>query len=83
DWEIALPNGSYDLRVVMGDAQYTSNSFSLAVQGSSFLSGSTSNATRWIENRQEVEVQNGRLTLSRAPGAVRNKLNFIEIRVME
>lgn len=81
DWEIALPNGNYDLRVVMGDAEYTGNTFRLAAQGTLFLSGTTSTTTRWIGHRGEVEVQNGRLTLSRAPEATRNKLNFLEIKI--
>lgn len=36
---------------------------------------------RWLEEEAEVEVTDGELTLSQGPGARRNKLCFVEIRI--
>ena len=69
------------VRLVMGDAQYYNNTYDVHVQGQALVAGVTNNNLRWIEGTREVEVTDGTLTLSKGPGARRNKLNFVEIRV--
>lgn len=81
DWSIALPNGTYVVRLVMGDAQYYSNTYEVHVQGQVLVAGNTNRDLRWIEGTREVEVTDGSLTLSKGPGARRNKLCFLEIRL--
>jgi hypothetical protein len=79
DWSISLPNGTYVVRLVMGDAQYYNNTYEIHVQGQVLVAGTTHRDLRWIEGTREVDVTDGTLTLSKGPGARRNKLNFVEI----
>lgn len=81
DWSIALPNGTYEVRLMMGDAEYFDNTYDIRAEGNVLVAGSTDRDMRWLEGKDEVEVTDGELTLSQGPGAVRNKLNFIEIRI--
>ena len=81
DWSIALPNGTYLVRLVLGDPEYFDNDFDMRVEGDTVVAGSASRDLRWLEGVAEVEVTDGELTLSQGPGARRNKLNFVEIRI--
>jgi hypothetical protein len=81
DWSIALPNGTYLIRLVMGDPEYFENDLDMRVEGNALIAGSASRDLRWLEGVAAVEVTDGELTLSQGPGARRNKLCFIEIRI--
>ena len=78
-WEIALPNGTYTLRVVAGDPSNIDSVFRLNVEGALFLSGTPTSATRWVDVTASVTVNDGRLTISNGSGASNNKLCFVEI----
>jgi hypothetical protein len=78
-WEIAVPNGSYDVFVVAGDAANFNSAYRLAVEGTLTVSGTPTSSTRWISGAQTVTVTDGRLTLSNAPGDNNNSVCFIEI----
>ena len=78
-WEIALPNGTYTVRIVAGDASNTDSVFRLNVEGALFLSGTPTSTTRWIDVTASVTVSDGRLTISNGSGASNNKLCFVEI----
>jgi hypothetical protein len=78
-WEIALPNGTYRVRVVAGDPKDTRSTFRIAAEGTLIVSGKPTSTNRWIEATATVVVSDGRLTISNASGAINNKLCFIEI----
>ncbi len=78
-WEIAVPNGSYRVHVVSGDASYFDGVFRLSVEGVLTVSGTPTSASRWIEGTTTVTVTDGRLTLRSAAGGSNNKVCFIEI----
>jgi hypothetical protein len=78
-WEIAVPNGTYQVRLVAGDPDFFDGNFQLAVEGLLLVSGAPSTTTRWLEGIGIVTVTDGRLTVSNAPGAGNNKICFIEI----
>ena len=78
-WEIALPNGTYTVRVVAGDPSNIDSVFRLNVEGALFLSGTPTSATRWVDVTASVTVSDGRLTISNGSGASNNKLCFVEI----
>ncbi len=78
-WEIAVPNGAYDVRVVMGDPGYFDSVFRLNAEGAQILGATPSTSSRWKEANAVVQVSDGRLTLSNGTGASNNKLCFIEI----
>jgi glucose/arabinose dehydrogenase len=78
-WEIAVPNGSYMVRVVAGDPSYFDSVYRISVEGVLTLSGTPTSTTRWIEGTSTVSVTDGRVTLRNAAGASNNKICFVEI----
>jgi glucose/arabinose dehydrogenase/PKD repeat protein len=78
-WEIAVPNGSYRVHVVAGDASYNDSVYSFAVEGTVVVSGTPTTTNRWFEGTATVTVSDGKLTLTNATGSKNNKLCFIDI----
>jgi hypothetical protein len=78
-WEIAVPSGTYVVRVVSGDAGYYDSVFRTSVEGVLTVNGTPTSAARWVEGTSTVTVTDGRLTLRSAAGASNNKVCFIEI----
>jgi glucose/arabinose dehydrogenase len=79
-WEIAVPNGNYEVRVVMGDAGHFDSVFRLAAEGREIVRGTPTTGSRFVEATATVTVSDGRLTLTNAAGAVNNKINFVDLR---
>jgi N-acetylneuraminic acid mutarotase len=78
-WEIAVPNGDYEVHVVSGDPSYTNSVYRVSAEDVLTVSGTPTSGNRWIEGTQTVTVTDGRLTISNASGASNNKINFIDI----
>jgi hypothetical protein len=78
-WEIAVPNGTYVVRVVSGDASYFDSVFRMTVEGVLTVNGTPTTGTRWIEGTSTVTVSDGRLTIRSGSGASNNKICFVEI----
>lgn len=79
-WEIAVPNGRYSVHVVAGDPGFTDSVYRIAVEGAPVVDGRPNKNRRWIEGTAIVSVQDGRLTISNAPGAKNNKICFVDVR---
>jgi len=82
-WEIAVPNGPYSVLVAAGDPAYVTGAYRILAENLLLLSGAPSAANRWVEAHGTVIVTDGRLTLSNGPGAVSNRLAFVEINALE
>jgi len=78
-WEMAVPNGSYKVRLVAGDAAYTDSYFKYNVEGQLAMDAKPAGASYWVERSITVSVTDGRLTLSSASGASNNKLAYLMI----
>jgi N-acetylneuraminic acid mutarotase len=78
-WEMAVPNGTYTVRVVAGEASYYDSVFRINVEGKLTVSGTPTSASRFVEGTSTVTVTDGRLTISNASGASNNKIAFVEI----
>jgi hypothetical protein len=79
-WEIAVPNGSYQVVLVAGDPNRQNNtSYRYNLEGTLSLSGTASSSTRWFTASNVVVVADGRLTLSNGTGANNNRVCFIDI----
>jgi glucose/arabinose dehydrogenase len=78
-WEIAVPNGTYTVRIVSGDSNFINSVYQVAAEGVLTVSGTPTPSTRWIDGSQTVAVSDGRLTVTSAAGAQNNKICFIEI----
>jgi len=78
-WEMAVPNGTYTVRVVAGDPDYIDSVFKINVEGVLTVNGAPSAANHWVEGTATVTVSDGNLTISNAAGASNNKIDFVEI----
>jgi fibronectin type 3 domain-containing protein len=78
-WSISLANGTYTVKLSVGDSQYTSNN-SVTINGVTYWTNQALGLNQFAEKTMTVTVTNGKLVLSNAGGADRmTKLNFIEI----
>jgi hypothetical protein len=78
-WEIAVPNGSYKVRIVSGDPSYFDAVYKLNAEGVLAINGTPTTGTRWFDNTVTVTVNDGRLSVTNATGSSNNKICFIEI----
>ncbi|MEJ7711856.1 MAG: DNRLRE domain-containing protein [Pyrinomonadaceae bacterium] len=78
-WEMAVPNGTYQVKVVSGDPSYYNYNYRINVEGVLVVDGTSTSTVRWIEGTQVVTVTDGRLTVTNEQGATNNKLCFLEI----
>ncbi len=74
-----MPNGTYVVRVVSGDASNFDSVFRMTVEGVLTVSGTPTTTTRWIEGTSTVTITDGRLTIRSGAGANNNKICFVEI----
>ena len=79
-WEIAIPNGTYQVHLVAGDPKYKTHSvFRINVEDVLFIDGIPTKSNPWLENTATVTVTDGRLTVSNAPEAAKNRICFVDI----
>ena len=78
-WDIAVPNGTYTVRVVAGDPDYVDSVYRLNVEGTPTVAGTPTASTRWFEATSTVTVTDGKLTITNGPGSANNKISFVEI----
>ena len=84
-WEIAVPNGVYDVSVGVGDPNVdgTNTMYTINVEGTNIInnfvaSGAAGAATRFTSGSTTVSVVDGRLTID-AFGGFNTKINSLEI----
>ena len=58
------------------------HSFEIDVNGVLGVKGKPTSGNHWVEGRVTVQVTNGLLSVSNAPGARNNKLDYIDISEM-
>src|SRR3954469_623790 len=78
-WEIAVPNGRYDVYIVAGDPITQNASFKITAEGSLVVNGKANANNRWDTGRKTITVSDGRLTIANGGGAKNNAICFIEI----
>lgn len=78
-WEIAVPNGTYSVRIVAGDPATSSAVYRYTAEGVVTVDGTPTPANRWVEGTRTVTVSDGRLTIANGAGASNNKLCFLEV----
>ena len=82
-WEIAVPNGKYQVHLSAGDSKYFDSVYAINVEGVLTVDGIPDSDHRWFEGTKVVTVKDGRLTVSGHPNGDNNKINFIEITPMK
>jgi hypothetical protein len=78
-WELAVPPGTYSVRIVVGDPSYTDSVYAVAAEGTVVVSGTPSAMTHWFDGTDTVGVTDGRLTITNAAGSSNNKIDFIVV----
>ena len=78
-WSLAVPNGTYTVRLAAGDASFYNSVYKFNLENQLALSGTPTTSSRWVEATRTVTVSDGKLTLTNASGASNNKINFIEV----
>jgi CSLREA domain-containing protein len=78
-WEVAVPNGTYQVHLVAGDAQYFDSVYKINVEGVLTVNGTPTSGNRFVEGTKTVTVTDGKLTISNADGSKNNKIDFVEI----
>src|SRR5262249_37403865 len=79
NWSINIANGTYTVKISVGDSQYTSNN-TLNVNGQNYFSAVQLGVNQFATVTQTVTVTNGKIVLDNAGGVDRmTKLNYIEI----
>ena len=78
-WELALPNGTYNVLVSVGDASLAST-YTLIVEGVTYWQARVIRANQFLSNTSKITVADGRLTLSQGTaGELATRINFIEV----
>jgi hypothetical protein len=77
-WEIAIPNGKYDILMFCGDPDNTDQTNTLSIEDVIVVdpNGQSGN---WDKYNVPVTVADGKLTVKPAPGSSNAKIAFIEI----
>jgi uncharacterized delta-60 repeat protein len=78
-WELAVPNGLYQVTLAAGDPDAVDSIYKMNLEGTLALSGTPTGDTHWFTRTLNVQVNDGRLTLTNALGAKNNKIDFITI----
>ena len=79
-WEMAVPNGSYEVTIVSGDPSSLDAEYRVEVEDTWLLRGRPTDRHRWIEGHGVVNVSDGRLTVRGFAGSSNNNIAFIMIR---
>ncbi|MGL5833053.1 MAG: hypothetical protein ACRC1Z_07440 [Waterburya sp.] len=78
-WEYDLENGTYQVTVSVGDAEYTDSNHVINIEGESAIASfQPASDVLFTEVTTIVEVTDGKLTID-ALGGENTKLNFVEI----
>lgn len=78
-WELAVPNGTYSVRIVAGDPGYYDSIYKIDAEGVRVIDATPGANTRWVEGQAFVTVSDGRLTITSGSGYKNNKIDFIEV----
>ncbi|MDB6015628.1 MAG: hypothetical protein JWR19_117 [Pedosphaera sp.] len=78
-WEVALPNGSYQVHIISGDADFSDGFFQILAEGVTIINSAPTANNHWVDGQGTVNVQDGRLTISNGPSASNNKICFIDV----
>jgi len=77
-WQISLPNGTYQVSITAGDPSALSGRQRILVDGVLFVNGKATRANRWVTGSGQVTVTDGGLTLT-VPRGTSSKIDFIDI----
>ncbi len=77
-WEAEVPNGDYDVRFFVGDAQFAQGPHRVVVEGTTVLDGESTLASEHIQRDALARVRDGRLTVEIGGTTGGTFLNYLE-----
>jgi hypothetical protein len=78
-WELALPNGTYNVLASIGDPSFTS-AHTLVVEGVTYWNARSLAANQFLSATQAVTISDGRLTLGQGSAVDKStRINYIEV----
>lgn len=78
-WEIAVPNGTYQIFIVAGDLAAPNEHIALSAEGQLALAGITRKAKPFVQGPTTVNVEDGKLTITAAGAYGTDKINYLAI----
>lgn len=78
-WEMEVEPGIYRVLIVAGDAGVTDAVYKINVENTLVVNGIPSSEFPWVTGYADVEVTDGKLTISSAPGAENNRLAYLHV----
>ncbi|MDB5358408.1 MAG: hypothetical protein JWN24_4861 [Phycisphaerales bacterium] len=78
-WQIAVPDGVYDVHIVGGDPFTSSGRYRITADGVLVVNGRATHANRWVEGTQQMTVTGGMLSITAGPGVQSDRIDFIDI----
>jgi len=86
NWDLALPNGDYSVRLVMGDPSFQDQTNHIKIEGVTYTDTDPYDDDQDVdafgdfdEVTRTVTITDGKLTLSPSSGCYNTKLAFIEV----
>lgn len=77
-WDLAVPVGTYTVRVVAGDGKKATRA-RVEVEGVTAIDGKTTKDVRWLDSTVTVTVVDGLLTVAPLDGFKNNRLAFLDV----
>lgn len=78
-WEIGVPNGTYEIRLVAGDPSSVSGRQQFLAEGEVVMDGMPKATALWVDRLATVTVTDGRLTISHGLHGGQGKWCFLEV----
>ena len=78
-WEIAVPNGTYSVRIIAGDPNYLDSIHRISAEGVLVVNAAPTSTARWVDGTGTIQVSDGRLSIANYSGASNNKICFLEV----
>jgi N-acetylneuraminic acid mutarotase len=78
-WELAIPNGDYNVHIAAGDQYATNSIYKLSAEGVLVVDARPTSANRFFEGTATISVSDGRLTITNASGSDNNKICYIDV----
>lgn len=77
-WQLAVPNGTYTVKVAVGDSKTKKATYAIDVEGVAVVRVKTTKDERFAERTAVVTVTDGMLTLE-AANKTKNRLSFVDV----
>ncbi|MCL9813021.1 LamG-like jellyroll fold domain-containing protein [Natranaeroarchaeum aerophilus] len=78
-WAVAMPDGTYDVTLVMGDPDHTDSEHTVTVEDTTFVDEEGEGGSNFVTHQGTVEVTDEQLRIDSAGLGYNQKLAFVEV----